>query len=188
MRCEKTINGLCWHLTTKSLSAPPSSIPVSYKRFTFTWITIQAQQQDSSDFSQIFCVLELPSIHPPIIRLKSKRNLPAEEPDSNCKQVLSGVSPPALRWCVSRLEAAEMDQRTEEPCCHRYDPFILLYDWRLCECVKTWLLGMPGRRWRAQVGLSRMHPKHHHRGQKTHWMFILNPERDSWNIRFNVKQ
>lgn len=86
-----------------------------------------------------------------------------------------------------RLEAAEMDLRTEKRCCHRYNPFILLYDWRLCECVKTHRLGMPGRRWRAQVSLSRMHQKHLHRGQKTHSVYA-EKETDSWNIKFKVNQ
>lgn len=99
-------------------------------------------------------------------QIKIKRNLLGAELDFKPEPMRSGLSLPPFGWCVCRLEAAEMEERTEKRCRHHYNPFILLYDWRLCECVKTRRLGMPGRRWRAQVSSCRMHQKHLYRGRK----------------------
>lgn len=99
-------------------------------------------------------------------QIKAKGNLLAAEPDIKATPVLSGFSLLLFRGCVWGLESGEMEWRTEKQCCHHTNPFILLYDWRICECVKTHCLVMSGRRLRAQVRLCRIHPKHLCKGQK----------------------
>lgn len=99
-------------------------------------------------------------------QIKAKENLLVAEPDIKTTSVLSGFSLLPFRGCMWGLESGEMEWRTEKRCCHHTNPFILLYDWWLGECVKTHCLVMSGRRLRAQVSLCRMHPKHLCKGQK----------------------
>lgn len=100
-------------------------------------------------------------------QIKAKGSLLEGASDIKSTPVLSGFSLLPFRWCVWRLESGEMERRTEKRCCHHTNPFILLYDWWLCECVKTHCLVMSGRRLRAQVSLYAMHRKHLCKGQKT---------------------